>query len=301
MQRAAALQPRVLSAAHARGRRRSCARRARSSRSCKPAFCSVTFGAGGSTREGTLATVLEIRARRHGRRRRTSRASAARATSHRATCSRSTAARHPPPRRAARRPAVGHAPTPASSATRASSSRSSATRRATGSTSTSPRIPNTIRRRASPQDDLGNFKRKVDAGANSAITQYFFNADAYWHFVDACARSAASPCRSCRASCRSRSFTKLARFSDACGAEIPRWIRRKLEGYGDDTASIRAFGLDVVTELCAGAARARRAGPALLHAEPGALTTTIWRGLGLPAHRRWRCPLGGVRATTCPA
>ena len=101
----------------------------------------------------------------------------------------------------------------------------------------------------SAQDDLLNFKRKVEAGADSAITQYFFNADAYYHF---------------RAECEAMGvtipivpgimpigrFNQLARFSDSCGAEIPRWIRRKLEGYGDDAASIKAFGLDVVTQLC---------------------------------------------------
>ena len=109
-----------------------------------------------------------------------------------------------------------------------------------------------------PADDLANFERKVEAGANSAITQYFYNADAYWHFVDD------------RAARRHRvpivpgimpitNFTQLARFSDACGAEIPRWIRRRLESFGDDRASIRAFGLDVVTDLCDAPARARRA------------------------------------------
>jgi hypothetical protein len=84
---------------------------------------------------------------------------------------------------------------------------------------------------------------------DSAITQYFYNADAYEHFVARRARWA-SRCRSCRASCRSPASAKLARFSDACGAEIPRWMRRKFESFGDDADSIRAFGLDVVTELC---------------------------------------------------
>ena len=115
--------------------------------------------------------------------------------------------------------------TRASSATRASSSRSSARRPATGSTSTSPRYPECHPQARSPQEDLAAFKRKVDAGANSAITQYFFNPDAYWQLRRRVPRARASPCRSCRASCRSRSYAKLARFSDACGAEIPRWIR----------------------------------------------------------------------------
>ena len=100
----------------------------------------------------------------------------------------------------------------------------------------------------SPQEDLAAFKRKIDAGADSAITQYFYNADAYWHFVDAC-RAAGITVPIVPGIMPIGSFTKLARFSDACGAEIPRWIRKKLEGYGDDTASIRAFGLDVVTDL----------------------------------------------------
>lgn len=98
-------------------------------------------------------------------------------------------------------------------------------------------------------DDLQRFKEKVDAGANSAITQYFYNADAYFHFVDAVrAMSIAIPI--VPGIMPIASFSQLARFSDACGAEIPRWIRRKMEAYGDDTASIKAFGLDIVTDLC---------------------------------------------------
>jgi methylenetetrahydrofolate reductase (NADPH) len=102
----------------------------------------------------------------------------------------------------------------------------------------------------SPRDDLLAFKRKVDAGANSAITQYFYNLDAYLHFRDECSALGVNvpivpgimPIVS---------FSKLARFSDACGAEIPRWMRRKFEAFGDDSDAIKAFGLDVVSELCA--------------------------------------------------
>ncbi|UCD69493.1 MAG: methylenetetrahydrofolate reductase [NAD(P)H] [Betaproteobacteria bacterium] len=98
-------------------------------------------------------------------------------------------------------------------------------------------------------DDLLNFKRKVDAGADSAITQYFFNADAYFHFRDQCtALGVAIPIFP--GIMPIGRFRQLARFSDACGAEIPRWIRRKLESYADDDASSKAFGLDVVTQLC---------------------------------------------------
>jgi methylenetetrahydrofolate reductase (NADPH) len=101
----------------------------------------------------------------------------------------------------------------------------------------------------SPQADLEAYVRKVKAGANSAITQYFYNADAYLRFVDDAAKAGATvpivpgimPINS---------SSQLMRFSDACGAEIPRWVRLKLQAYGDDSASIKAFGLDVVTQLC---------------------------------------------------
>jgi len=101
----------------------------------------------------------------------------------------------------------------------------------------------------SAQEDLRNFQRKVDAGADSAITQYFFNPDAYYHFRGECeAMGVTIPI--VPGIMPIGRFHQLARFSDACGAEIPRWIRRKLESYGDDAASIKAFGLDVVTQLC---------------------------------------------------
>ncbi|MEA3302533.1 MAG: methylenetetrahydrofolate reductase [NAD(P)H] [Pseudomonadota bacterium] len=100
-----------------------------------------------------------------------------------------------------------------------------------------------------PAIDLENFKRKVDAGANAAITQYFYNTDAYLSFVDACEKAGVDipivpgimPITN---------YTQLARFSDGCGAEIPRWIRKRLEAYGDDLESLRAFGEDVVTSMC---------------------------------------------------
>ena len=100
-----------------------------------------------------------------------------------------------------------------------------------------------------PADDLAAFANKVKAGANAAITQYFFNADAYFHFVDE-ARALGVNVPIIPGIMPIVGFTKLARFSDACGAEIPRWMRRKFESFGDDTESIRAFGLDVITELC---------------------------------------------------
>jgi methylenetetrahydrofolate reductase (NADPH) len=101
----------------------------------------------------------------------------------------------------------------------------------------------------SPKDDLLAFKRKVDAGANSAITQFFYNFDAYAAFVDA-ARGLGIEAPIVPGIMPIGSFSKLARFADNCGAEIPRWLRKQFESYGDDTASIRALGLDVVTNLC---------------------------------------------------
>lgn len=101
----------------------------------------------------------------------------------------------------------------------------------------------------SADEDIDNFVRKVRAGANSAITQYFFNADAYFRFVDeAQARGVDVPV--VPGIMPINNFGQLVRFSDMCGAEVPRWLRLRMQSYLDDTASIRALGLDVVTELC---------------------------------------------------
>lgn len=97
--------------------------------------------------------------------------------------------------------------------------------------------------------DIQNFKRKVEAGADSAITQYFYNADSYFRFIESCQKEAIQvpivpgvmPIYN---------YTQLARFSGVCGAEIPRWLRLRLEAFGDDLPSLRAFGVDVVTEIC---------------------------------------------------
>jgi len=102
---------------------------------------------------------------------------------------------------------------------------------------------------ASAEADLLNFKRKVDAGADSAITQYFFNADAYYYFIDRCQRRGIDipivpgvmPITN---------YDQLARFSSSCGAEIPRWLGKRLSDFGDDLDSIRAFGTDVVSGMC---------------------------------------------------
>lgn len=100
-----------------------------------------------------------------------------------------------------------------------------------------------------PAADLQNLKRKMDAGANSAITQYFYNADAYFRFVDQC-DDLGITIPIVPGIMPIYNITQLARFSSICGAEIPRWLKMRLEEYGDDMASLRAFGVDVVSELC---------------------------------------------------
>ena len=101
----------------------------------------------------------------------------------------------------------------------------------------------------SAREDMLNFKRKVNAGANSAITQYFYNTDGYFRFVDECRKLGVTTPVVPGIMPITR-FSQLARFSDACGAEIPRWMRKTMEGYGDDVESVQSFGLDVVTQLC---------------------------------------------------
>lgn len=102
---------------------------------------------------------------------------------------------------------------------------------------------------ASPKSELENFKRKVEAGANGAVTQYFYNADCYFRFVDEC-RAMGIEIPITPGIMPITNYRQLARFSEMCGAEIPQWIRRRLEGFGDDAAAIREFGLDVVSTLC---------------------------------------------------
>ncbi len=130
----------------------------------------------------------------------------------------------------------------------------------------------------SPQEDVQYFARKIQAGANSAITQYFYNVDAYFRFLDDAAKLGVDvpivpgvmPITN---------YSQLMRFSDMCGTEIPRWIRLKLASYGDDIDSIRAFGLDVVTQLCE---KLLKGGAPGLHFytlnQPGPILA-IWQGL----------------------
>jgi methylenetetrahydrofolate reductase (NADPH) len=130
------------------------------------------------------------------------------------------------------------------------------------------------------RDEIRNFKRKVDAGADSAITQYFYNADAYFRFVDEC-RAAGIGIPIVPGVMPILNFAQLARFSDSCGAEIPRWMRLKFESFLDDSASIRAFGLDVVTALCDKLLAAGAPGLHFYTLNQAALAAEIWQRLGL--------------------
>jgi methylenetetrahydrofolate reductase (NADPH) len=244
----------------------------------KPAFCSVTFGAGGSTREGTLATVLEIRAEGMegaphlsciGSTREGIREVLAQYRSH--------GIRHIVALR-------GDLPSGSvdTGDFRYASELVRFIREQTGDWFhiDVAAYPEYHPQSRTPDDDLASFRRKIDAGANSAITQYFFNADAYWSFVGAC-RAQGIDVPIVPGIMPIASFTKLARFSDACGAEIPRWIRRRLEGFGDDSASIRAFGLDVVTHLCASLLERGAPGLHFYTLNQVGLTAAIWRALNL--------------------
>ncbi|MEE4375942.1 MAG: methylenetetrahydrofolate reductase [NAD(P)H] [Candidatus Competibacteraceae bacterium] len=134
---------------------------------------------------------------------------------------------------------------------------------------------------ASVEQDLAHFQHKIEAGADSAITQYFYNADAYFRFIDSCERlgidipvvPGVMPITN---------FKQLARFSDSCGAEIPRWIRKRLESFSDDLESLRAFGLDVVTEMCHHLLEQGAPGLHFYTMNQFRLTTAIWDRLGLP-------------------
>ena len=213
----------------------------------KPEFFSVTYGAGGSTRERTLATVLEIATAGHPAAPHLSCVGSTREGVREMLATFSA--------RGIRRIIALRGDLPSGMAD-AGEFRYANELVAFIRTETGDRFhlevaayPEWHPQAKSPREDLLNFKRKVDAGANSAITQYFYNADAYEHFVDQ-ARALGVAIPIVPGIMPIASFSKLARFSDACGAEIPRWMRRKFESFGDDADSIRAFGLDVVTELC---------------------------------------------------
>jgi methylenetetrahydrofolate reductase (NADPH) len=130
----------------------------------------------------------------------------------------------------------------------------------------------------SPQDDVQNFARKIQAGADAAITQYFYNPDAYFNFVDE-AQKLGVNVPIVPGIMPITNYTQLMRFSDMCGTEIPRWIRLKLASYGDDADSIRAFGLDVVTQLCEQLLEGGAPGLHFYTLNQPAATMAIWQRL----------------------
>ncbi len=133
----------------------------------------------------------------------------------------------------------------------------------------------------SPQDDLQAFARKVQAGADAAITQYFYNPDAYFQFMDQ-ARKLGIDVPVVAGIMPITNYTQLMRFSDMCGAEIPRWVRLKLASFGDDSASIKAFGLDVVTQLCERLLAGGAPGLHFYSMNQAGPTTALWQRLVKP-------------------
>jgi methylenetetrahydrofolate reductase (NADPH) len=213
----------------------------------KPEFCSVTFGAGGSTQEGTFSAVGEILAE------------GVAAASH-FSCVGATRARVREQLAQLRAMGVqrlvalrGDLPSGygAGGEFQYASDLVAFIRAETGDAfhievAAYPEVHPQAR---SPESDLQAFATKVKAGADSAITQYFFNSDAYFRFVDD-AHALGVDVPVVPGIMPILGSSQLLRFSDACGAEVPRWIRLRLQAFGDDSASIKAFGLDVVTDLC---------------------------------------------------
>jgi methylenetetrahydrofolate reductase (NADPH) len=244
----------------------------------KPSFFSVTFGAGGSTQDGTLSTVLEIQSEGYE------------AAPH-LSCIGSTrnsirdilnqykaggikhivALRGDLPSGMAVAGELGHA------SDLVKFIRSEHGDHFAIEVAAYPEYHPQAR---SPDEDLRRFCEKVEAGANSAMTQFFYTADAYFHFVEQVeAKGIDIPI--VPGVMPIGSFSQLARFSDACGTEIPRWIRRKMEGFGDDTASIRAFGLDVVTDMCEKLLTGGAPGLHFYTLNQAGLPSTIWKRLGI--------------------
>ena len=213
----------------------------------KPEFCSVTFGAGGSTQQGTFATVSEILSEKVDA---ASHFSCVGATKDTVRQQLATLQAMGVKRLVALR---GDLPSGygAGGEFHYASDLVAFIRFETGDAFhiEVAAYPEIHPQAKSAGADLQAYVTKVKAGANSAITQYFFNSDAYFRFVDdAAALGADAPV--VPGIMPITSSTQLMRFSDACGAEIPRWIRLRLQGYGDDIASIKSFGLDVITDLC---------------------------------------------------
>ena len=130
----------------------------------------------------------------------------------------------------------------------------------------------------SPHSDFEHFKNKVAAGANGAITQYFYNAEAYYRLIDKCEQSniniPVTP-----GIMPIINYASLTRFSDACGAEIPRWIRKQLEAYADDKDSLQAFGIDVVSKLCSQLLEQGAPGLHFYTLNQANITNAIWKNI----------------------
>jgi methylenetetrahydrofolate reductase (NADPH) len=244
----------------------------------KPAFFSVTFGAGGSTQQGTLDTVIEIQSEGY-------------AAAPHISCIGSTRAGIRDVLRQYMAHGIRHTVAlrgdlPSGMAVagefRYASDLVAFIRAETGDhfTIEVAAYPEYHPQARSAQENLQHFKIKVEAGADAAITQYFYNPDAYFHFVEQ-TQAMGIDIPIVPGIMPILGFTQLARFSDACGAEIPRWIRRKMEGFGDDTASIRAFGLDVVTDLCDKLLSQGASGLHFYTLNQAGLASTIWQRLGI--------------------
>ena len=242
----------------------------------KPKYFSVTFGAGGSTQRGTLDTVVEILAAGEdaaphlscvGGTRESIRAILAEFKSH--NIKRIVALRGDLP--------SGYG---ASGEFRYANELVEFIRQETGEWFhiEVAAYPEVHPQAKSPQDDLLAFERKVKAGANAAITQYFYNADAYFQFVEQTSKMGISV-PIVAGIMPITNYTQLMRFSDMCGAEIPRWVRLKLASYGDDTASIKAFGLDVVSQLCERLLAGGAPGLHFYSMNQVAPTTALWQRL----------------------
>ncbi len=247
-----------------------------------PAYFSVTFGAGGSTQTGTRDTVLEIRREGHeaaphlsciGRSRDDLRVLLDEYKAH--GIKRLVALRGDLPSGYG---AVGYS----SGEFRYANELIEFIRAETGDWFhiEVAAYPEMHPQAKSPQDDMQNFARKVRAGANAAITQYFYNADAYFRFLDD-AHNAGVDVPIVAGIMPITNYSQLMRFSDMCGAEIPRWIRLKLASFGDDSESIRAFGLDVVCNLCERLLDGGAPGLHFYTLNQAAATTAIWKRLDL--------------------
>lgn len=250
--------------------------RAQLAQTIQPEFFSVTFGAGGSTRERTLETVLEIQQEGHEAAPHLSCIGSTRAdiraileTYRQSGIRRIVALRGDLPSGMAEPGELRYA-SELVEFIRAESGDAFRLEVAA--------YPEIHPQAKSAQDDLKHFAHKVKAGADSAITQYFFNADAYFRFVDE-VRALGVDVPIVPGIMPIGNFSQLARFSDACGADIPRWIRKRMEGYGDDSASIRAFGLDVVTAMCERLLAGGAPGLHFYTLNQAGLTLEIWKRL----------------------